>query len=60
MDAFDLDARVTTPAAGGGHAEPLSISSLVTRFLCTKTPICSKSTCTCTLVGLCTAGCRQQ
>ncbi|MCO1574677.1 MULTISPECIES: FDLD family class I lanthipeptide [unclassified Crossiella] len=56
MDAFDLDARVSTPAASNGQAQPLSITSVITRLACTRTPLCSGFTCRCTQ-GACTAGC---
>lgn len=58
MDAFDLDAKVTTPAMGG-QAEPLSITSLLTRAICTRTPVCSRATCRCTVVP-CTSNCPQR
>ncbi|MGW0523692.1 FDLD family class I lanthipeptide [Crossiella sp. NPDC003009] len=57
MDAFDLDAKVTTPA-GHGQAQPLTVTSVLTRTICTRTPVCSKQTCRCTMVP-CTSACRQ-
>ncbi|MBP2479188.1 hypothetical protein JOF53_008060 [Crossiella equi] len=56
MDAFDLDAKVSTPAGEHGAAQPLSITSVITRLACTRTPLCSRATCQCTL-GVCTSGC---
>ncbi|MGH3611343.1 MAG: hypothetical protein ACRDRK_01720 [Pseudonocardia sp.] len=53
MDAFNLDARVSTPTSAGAPAVPASLTTLVT-----KTPVCSKFSCKCTL-NTCTAFCRQ-
>ncbi|MET9263344.1 FDLD family class I lanthipeptide [Amycolatopsis sp. NPDC004079] len=59
MDAFDLDAKVTTPATGVSSNAPVSITSILTRVVCPKTPACSKSTCKCTTIGICTSSCRR-
>ncbi|GAA2778693.1 FDLD family class I lanthipeptide [Crossiella cryophila] len=55
MDAFDLDVRITTPAGADAAAGPLSI---ISRLTCSRTPICSKTTCQCsrTCTPLCTSG----
>lgn len=53
MDPFTLDARVTTPTSTSAPAAPASATTLVT-----KTPICTKFSCKCTL-NTCTAFCRQ-
>ncbi|SBT89781.1 hypothetical protein GA0115233_101235 [Streptomyces sp. DI166] len=54
---FDLDVRVTSPSAGAVD-QPMSISSLLTRSLCTR--VTCRGTCTCVCTTNCTAGCVQQ
>ncbi|MGC4867343.1 hypothetical protein ACLQ3B_18140 [Micromonospora sp. DT53] len=55
MSAFDLDAQVVRPNSEAPHAQA-SITSIVTRLACTRTPICSNFSCLCTLLS-CTVGC---
>lgn len=56
-NAFDLDARISTPTAGsaGEQAPPPSISVIATRTICTK--IACKVTSTCACTAMCTILC---
>ncbi|MBD0695383.1 FDLD family class I lanthipeptide [Streptomyces sp. CBMA123] len=53
-NAFDLDARISSPVQGGGQLPTPSISSLATRTICTRVGCKVTSTCVCT--SLCTSG----
>ncbi|PBC86626.1 hypothetical protein SAMN05428945_5826 [Streptomyces sp. 2224.1] len=54
-NAFDLDARISTPAAGsaGEQAPPPSISVIATRTICTKVACQVTKTCACS--SMCTS-----
>ncbi|MET9341907.1 hypothetical protein [Nonomuraea sp. NPDC003804] len=55
-DAFNLDVRVTTPAAGADPADPASIT-IVTRLACTRSWATCNVSCTCVCTGTCTIFC---
>lgn len=55
-DAFNLDARITTPGEAAGPQEPASIS-VVTRRVCTRSWATCRTTCTCACTSACTPGC---
>lgn len=50
---FDLDVRVTSPSAAGPQA-PASISSLLTRRVCTR--VTCRTGCTVGCTNICTSG----
>ncbi|KJK49016.1 MULTISPECIES: FDLD family class I lanthipeptide [unclassified Streptomyces] len=56
-DAFDLDARISAPAASpaGEQAPPPSISTIATRTVCTRVGCSVTKTCACT--SMCTILC---
>ncbi|TLS43716.1 hypothetical protein FE633_24375 [Streptomyces montanus] len=52
---FDLDVQVTSPSGPAGDRAPASITSLLTRSVCTR--VTCRGTCTCVCTTNCTAGC---
>ncbi|MGW2487266.1 FDLD family class I lanthipeptide [Streptomyces sp. NPDC001606] len=53
-NAFDLDVRVTSPSTASLDRAPASISSLLTRAVCTR--VTCKANCTYVCTTVCTSG----
>ncbi|MGW2641622.1 FDLD family class I lanthipeptide [Streptomyces sp. NPDC001348] len=51
---FDLDVRITSPSTAGPDRAPASISSLLTRRVCTR--VTCRTGCTVGCTNICTSG----